>query len=257
MENKDLKLSMWPTEPHHPFLLAADLDGTLLGDPEGETQLKAFVEEHGESLHIAYVTGRTLSSVESLVSEGRLPKPGYICSVVGTEILDMNDPDNRLGQKYASLIPSGWDPEIIYTLGEGEGARRQVFQEGQPRFQAGFDWDGRLKTLESLRSRLAGLSGIRILPSYGQYIDVLPDPLGKGGAVRFLRQELILDPDNIVIAGDSGNDREMFETGFKGIVPVNGLEELKIFACQPWHYHSSLPAALGVLDGLRYFGFIQ
>jgi hydroxymethylpyrimidine pyrophosphatase-like HAD family hydrolase len=49
----------------------------------------------------------------------------------------------------------------------------------------------------------------------------------------------------------------MFETGFKGIVPVNALEELKIVASQPWHYHSPLPAALGVLDGLRHFGFIE
>jgi len=58
-----------------------------------------------------------------------------------------------------------------------------------------------------------------------------------------------------VIAGDSGNDRQMFETEYKGIVPVNALEELKVLARQLWHYHSPLPAARGVLDGLRHFGF--
>ncbi len=66
----------------------------------------------------------------------------------------------------------------------------------------------------------------------------------------------LLSPQ-IVVAGDSGNDRQMFETGLRGIVPVNALDELKVLACQDWHYHSPYPAALGVLDGLRHFGFIE
>ena len=44
-------------------------------------------------------------------------------------------------------------------------------------------------------------------------------------------------------------------TEYKGIVPVNALNELKALARQPWHYHSPLPAGRGVLDGLRHFGF--
>jgi sucrose-phosphate synthase len=72
-----------------------------------------------------------------------------------------------------------------------------------------------------------------------------------------LQQELGLDPERVVVAGDSGNDSEMFDTGFKGIVPVNALDELKAAACRPWHYHSPLPVARGVLDGLRHFGFVE
>jgi hydroxymethylpyrimidine pyrophosphatase-like HAD family hydrolase len=66
-----------------------------------------------------------------------------------------------------------------------------------------------------------------------------------------------VDESRVVLAGDSGNDRQMFETGFKGIIPVNALEELKLVTSQSWHYHSPLPAARGVLDGLRHFGFIK
>jgi hydroxymethylpyrimidine pyrophosphatase-like HAD family hydrolase len=138
----------------------------------------------------------------------------------------------------------------------GEGIRRQLYKEGQPRFQAGFDWDGHPNTLAAFQTRLTSQTGIRILPCFGKYIDVLPDPVGKGGAVRFLGGELGLSADRIVVAGDSGNDREMFETGFKGILPVNALDELKTIANQPWHFKSPLPAALGILDGLRYFDFI-
>jgi hypothetical protein len=49
----------------------------------------------------------------------------------------------------------------------------------------------------------------------------------------------------------------MFETGFKGILPANALNELKSAAHRPWHYRSPFPAARGVLDGLCHFGFLE
>ncbi|MCP4519624.1 MAG: HAD hydrolase family protein, partial [Delftia sp.] len=97
----------------------------------------------------------------------------------------------------------------------------------------------------------------RIVVSYNEYGDVLPAPQGKGNAARFLQQGLGLDPKRVVVAGDSGNDSEMFDTGFQGIVPHNALDELKAVARRPWHYHSPLPVARGVLDGLCHFGFVE
>ncbi len=61
----------------------------------------------------------------------------------------------------------------------------------------------------------------------------------------------------MAVAGDSDNDRQMFETPFNGIIPCNALDELKTLTRQPWHYHSPQPFALGVLDGLRHFGVIE
>ena len=245
-----------PSRPGQPFLLAADIDGTMLGDEDGEIALKAFAQDRRESFVLAYVTGRYRSSVQKLVDEGRLPRPAFICSNVGTEIATLDDPGNRLGQKYAAQVGPEWDLETIYSLGEGQGIRRQDFGEDQPPYQAGFDWDGQPQTLEAFRSRLAALDQFHILASYDEFIDVLPGPLGKGKAVEFLQQELGLSPERVVVAGDSGNDREMFETGFKGIVPVNALDELKAIARQPHHYQSPLPAGRGVLDGLCHFGFV-
>jgi hydroxymethylpyrimidine pyrophosphatase-like HAD family hydrolase len=245
------------THPELPFLLAADLDGTLLGDESGETWLKAFAKKYASSFRLVYVTGRYRSSVLQLVDAGRLPRPDYICSDVGTELFDLNDPQNILGQKYADQVSPDWNTEAIYIRGEGEGVWRQDFPNGQPRFQAGFFWDGSPETLEAFYVRMGNYDTYHIYPSYDEYIDVLPALIGKGNAVRFLQKELGVDASQVVVAGDSGNDRQMFETGFKGIVPVNALEELKAVASQPWHYHSPFPAARGVLDGLRHFGFVE
>ncbi|MBN1430177.1 MAG: HAD hydrolase family protein [Anaerolineae bacterium] len=256
-QSNDPPSCMRPTEPDRPFLLASDIDGTLLGDEEGMTALKTFAGHYPGAFHLALVTGRSLSSVVGLVELGYLPRPNYVCGSVGSEIVDYHDPHNVIGRKYTGRVSPTWDLEAIYMLGEGEGIHRQDFPNGRPRFQAGFYWDGREETLAAFRERLNGWVGCRILPSYGQFIDVFPDLVGKGHAVRFLRRELGLDVDRVVVAGDSGNDREMFETNFKGIVPANGLDELKAIACQSRHYQSPFPAALGVLDGLRHFGFIE
>ncbi len=245
-----------PSRPEQPFLLAADVDGTMLGDENGEIALKTFAQNHRKSILLAYVTGRYHSSVQKLVDEGRLPRPDFICSNVGTEIAALDDPENRIGQKYAARVGPKWDLETIYSLGEGDGIRRQDFGASPPPFQAGFDWDGRPRTLEAFRSRLAHMDHFHILASYGEYIDVLPVPLGKGKAVEFLQQELGVSLERVVVAGDSGNDREMFETEFLGILPVNALDELKAIARPPRHYQSTLPAGRGVLDGLCHFGFI-
>jgi hydroxymethylpyrimidine pyrophosphatase-like HAD family hydrolase len=242
---------------NQPFLLAADIDGTLLGDEEGEAQMMAFAARYSADFHFAFVTGRALFSVEELIAEGRLPRPDFICSSVGTELLDCHDPDNKLGLKYAARVSAEWDADKIYALGAGVGVTKQAFYEAQPRFRAGFDWDGRYDTLEALRERLAGQTNCRVLASYGAYIDVFPAHVGKGEAVRFLQRELNLNRKQVMVAGDSGNDREMFETDFQAVLPANALPELAIMANEPWHYHSELPAARGTMDGLRHFGFVE
>jgi sucrose-phosphate synthase len=245
-----------PTRPDRPFLLASDIDGTLFGDEAGETLLLELAAQYPKSMILACITGRPYESVMELVHEGHLPQPDYICGSVGTHLVDCNDPANRLGREYAAQVSPGWNLEAVYARGEGEGIRRQQFPEGQPSFQAGFDWDGQAATLAAFRERMTGLPGCHILASGGMFVDVLPEPVGKGGAARFLQQKLGLDMPRVMVAGDGGNDVELFATNFQGVVPANALEELKAVAREPWHYHSPLPVARGVLDGLIHFGLL-
>jgi hydroxymethylpyrimidine pyrophosphatase-like HAD family hydrolase len=70
--------------------------------------------------------------------------------------------------------------------------------------------------------------------------------------VLYLQQVLGLPPERVIVAGDTGNDAQMFQTGLRGILPANALDELKQIAVQPWHYPSPFAYAQGVLDGLVY-----
>ncbi len=246
-----------PTDSSVPFLLAADIDGTLCDDTHEKSWLGSFVREYPQSIFLAYMTGRSLPSVETLIHTGVLPPPHYVCSHVGTELFDYRDGDVAVNTLFTAQVNCDyWQLEKIYTCGAGEGIQRQTFTNGQPPFHAGFFWDGENDTLKAFRDRLAWCKGCSIVVSHERFIDIIPDVLGKGNAVSFLKNELSLSSENIVVAGDSGNDSSMFDTPFKAIVPANAYPELRSKADKAWHYHSAFETGKGILDGLCRFGFV-
>ena len=105
-----------------PFLLAADLDGTLLGDEAGEAALKSLVESSRRQVILALVSGRSLAAIEPLIRQGRLPQPDYICGSVGTDVYDCNDSHNELGKRYADQVNGNWNLDAIND--------RQMFEIG-------------------------------------------------------------------------------------------------------------------------------
>ncbi len=247
-----------PTDSSTPFLLATDIDGTILGTASEKSWLCSFVREYPRSLYLAYLTGRSLPSVQMLIDEGFIPPPDYICSHVGTELFDYRNQDPAIHTLFtASVNRDRWHLDEIYTCGTGEGIKRQVFTNGQPPFHAGFFWNGENDSLQAFRDRLDWCTDCSIVVSHKRFIDVIPDVLGKGNAVRFLRERESLSSDNVVVAGDSGNDSSMFATPFKAIIPANGYAELRSKADKSRHYHSTFEAGEGVLDGLCRFGFVK
>lgn len=247
-----------PADNKTPFLLATDIDGTLLGPTGEESWLCAFAKEYPQSIILAYMTGRSLPSVQALIAEGIIPPPHYICSHVGTELFDCRHRDTAINTLFTEGVDRDhWHLEEIYAHGVGEGVRRQVFTNGQPPYHAGFFWDGQKDSLNAFRDRLRWCTACSIVVSHEKFIDVIPDVLGKGNAVSFLKNHLCLSPDDIVVAGDSGNDSSMFDTPFKAIIPANGYEELRKKADKAWHHHSTFEAGEGVLDGLYRFGFVK
>ena len=65
---------------------------------------------------------------------------------------------------------------------------------------------------------------------------------------------LTLDRDRVIATGDSGNDRDMLNRGFKSIIVSNHTPDLDDLAGTPNLYFAQNPAALGVLEGLDWFG---
>jgi hydroxymethylpyrimidine pyrophosphatase-like HAD family hydrolase len=93
---------------------------------------------------------------------------------------------------------------------------------------------------------------VSLIYSSNRDLDILPAATNKGTAATYLARHWGIDRDNVIVAGDSGNDLEMFSAGFRGIVVANAQPELRSLhaGCV---YHAQGEFAAGVLEGLRHW----
>jgi hydroxymethylpyrimidine pyrophosphatase-like HAD family hydrolase len=80
----------------------------------------------------------------------------------------------------------------------------------------------------------------------------LPAGVHKGSAAAFLVAKWGLRTEQVVVCGDTGNDKSMFMRGFRGVVVGNAQPELKALQ-SPDVYHSERTHADGVLDGIEHW----
>ena len=70
------------------FLLATDLDGTLLaGTAEARRRVRELFSTAPRGARLAFVTGRGLESILPLLSDPTIPMPDYIIADVGATIV--------------------------------------------------------------------------------------------------------------------------------------------------------------------------
>lgn len=235
------------------WLLCTDLDGTVLGSDVGESAFRLWAEGVGERLRLAYVTGRSIDSVRQLISSGRIPAADYAAVAVGTEVWDLRDPQNRLGQHYRSLVDPQWPVARYRELGRSEATPLQG-PEGQGPFKASFLWNGEAQALEDFKRRLDPLYDHHIQATAGTYLDVLPHCFSKGQAVRFLAAAAGVDLKRTIAAGDMEHDLDMLKAAGHAIVPVNALDGLKAALADSTAFFASGREALGLLEGLKRLG---
>ena len=244
----------WASRPQpHKFVLATDLDGTLLaGSLEARRRVRELFSAANAGARLVFVTGRGLESILPLLSDPTIPAPDYIIADVGATIVDgALRPVGGLQQDIAARWPGS--QAVLKALAGFPGLVRQsVPQERRCSFLAG---EGAITP--ALRTAVDAL-GCDLLLSAGCYLDVLPRGVGKGAAVLALAREAGLDPATIVVAGDTLNDLSMFETGLHGVV-VGGAEPALVDGVRkrPRVHVASGPGCDGILEGLARHGALR
>lgn len=238
-------------------LLSFDLDGTILGDPEREILFRSWAIGRPGGIALAYASGRSAANMRAEIASGRLPRPDFVIGHLGTAIERADAPAPDLMAELFSGVLPGWSARAALIAGPGSGIEAQE-PERLNEHKASFYWDGDRSSLEAFYARLrkALPDGCwRSMEVEGLYIDILPSCVGKAGATLVVARSLGLGPGDVVVAGDSENDQDLFlEPGFRKILPSNAVELLSRLA--PEAYRSSFPDAAGVLDGLKAFGII-
>ncbi|MDT8342209.1 MAG: HAD-IIB family hydrolase [Longimicrobiales bacterium] len=262
-----------------PWLLAADLDGTLIPlDDDARTRagvqrFRALVEAKPR-LILAYVTGRDRVLAEAGIRATGLPLPDLLATDVGTELYRLSGDTFRPDPEYADLMRramGGVSAERIRALLEAHpGLEAQEAARQRPH-KVSFYVDPALGE-RPLREGVAPLlaeAGADVSLVYSRdpvkgvgLLDVLPRGVAKDAAVRFLHDRTGVAEERLVYAGDSGNDRAAMLAGYRVVVVGNAPEPFKRelrrsareLGCAERLYFAREPYAAGVVEGLVHWG---
>jgi glucosylglycerol-phosphate synthase len=234
------------------MLLATDLDGTFLAGTQARRhQLYQLISQHPE-IELIFVTGRGLESVMPLLADPTIPQPAYIICDVGATIVDGGT--LQPVQPLQSNIDSLWPGEYVIekALADFPGLVRQdVPQNGRCSFFC--DASAVTDNLYEIASAL----GCDLLYSADHYLDFLPVGVNKGSSLLALTQELAIDPQSVLVAGDTLNDLSMYQHDFLGVcVGASEFALLNSTKDQAKIYHANKEGCGGILEAFSYFNFL-
>ncbi|WP_293367469.1 glucosylglycerol-phosphate synthase [Nevskia sp.] len=234
------------------MLLATDLDGTFLGGHAADRQqLYQLVARHPD-IKLAYVTGRGLETVLPLLADPSLPQPEYIVCDVGATVVD--GVSLQAIQPLQSEIAARWPGE--QPVAAAFAPFTALARQGTPQQRrCSYFCDAEVIT-DEMHAAAAQLD-CELLFSAAKYLDVLPKGVNKGSTLVALVAHLGLDPEDVLVAGDTLNDLSMFEQGFKGVAV--GESEPGLLARTERMgrvFHAQRPGCGGILEALSHFGFL-
>lgn len=267
--------------PFKPFLLASDLDGTLIPNAGQPNYAFAIAELNRlmaseKAPRLAYVTGRDLNLAQAGVSETGLPEPDFFVCDVGTSIYHHEEDawiaEKRYQQKMSRRLSARKADRIKGLLGEISQLWPQA-PENQSEFKLSYYFDLKLPENgpRNLVCSLLKKHKIAARPIFSidqekniGLLDILPEGVAKDFALHHLGANLGLSSENIIYAGDSGNDLPAFTCGVNAIVVANTpvairrkvKEELKRQNSGQAIFFASKPCAAGVVEGCHHFGLL-
>ena len=232
------------------WLLVSDIDDTLTGDERALGELLKLVE--AGKFRLVFNSSRPRESVRGTLAEFPGVAPGSMITAMGTEM--MVDGEIVMGweERFA-----GWEralvEDVVLPLGGVPHAA-----EYQTRYKASFAVEGAERQSAVREAILASGQEARVIISGQSDVDVMPVGAGKGEATLYLAEFLGVDvAQQLLVAGDSGNDLAMFEDCPRGILVGNARRELREAARPESSYQASAHHAAGVLEGLRYWEVLQ
>lgn len=242
--------------PEFDRLIISDLDNTLDGDDEALKDFVDMLQDAGRHVGFAIATGRRLDDVLAWLEGRNLPRPDVLATAVGTELYYGKDLLPDVGWK--RQISAFWKPdEVRRVLDAVPGLTRQSDHE-QTEFKVSYQIDcSAAPTIQRIRRilREAGLR-VKVIFSLGMFLDILPIRGGSDLSIRHLAYRWGFAPEQLLVAGDSGNDEGMLKGRTLGVVVGNYGKELEKLRKLPRIYFAKGHHARGILEGVEYYNFL-
>ena len=236
-------------------VLISDIDNTLIGSKEGLKALISWLYKHTGSVAFGIATGRPVESAVHILEKWGVPIPNVLITSVGSEI--HYGSKLLLDQGWANHIRHLWRRDALMdALSEIPGFEIQT-EENQREFKLSYNVNpDQMPSLKNLYQHLhARRLHAKFIYSHQQFLDVLPVRASKGLAIRYLAYKWGLPLRNFLVAGDSGNDKEMLVGDTRAVVVGNYSAELESLRDIEHVYFAQGRCASGIMEGLDYYGF--
>jgi sucrose-phosphate synthase len=236
-------------------LIVTDVDDTLTGDDEALEKLLERLENTDAKVGFGIATGRTLDQAIGLLEDLDVRVPDVLITAAGTQL--------HYGRH---LLPDrSWERQIRYRWNRDEVEAVVSAMPGlEPIPQAATPYRLRYlldtKRAPSLRDiqRRVRKKGLRVttILDHEVYLDVVPIRASPGLAIRFFCFKWNLEPQRLLVAGDSGNDWDMLSGDTLGVVVSNHTPELDRLRGRSRVYFAKKPHAWGILEGIDWYDFL-
>lgn len=238
-------------------MLVTDIDNTLLGSDEALERFVEFYNANHSRFVFCVATGRTINSAKKVLEESGVPTPDIFITSVGSEIYYTGE--LKRDAYWSRHIGADWQPEKIRELMRDiVGVTPQPYID-QRDYKISYFYDGAKFMGTKKLTKIFQDCDIKakIIISHNQYLDILPVRASKGLAVKAVAFRWDISFDNILVAGDSGNDIDMLNGAIPGVAVGNYSEELEKLKGRENVYFSEETFADGILDGVEYYEFIK
>jgi hypothetical protein len=258
--------------------LATDLDKTLIpnGNASYDNTLDLFFKIINDyKIGLVYVTGRKLSSIVESIKDYNLQKPEFIVSQVGTKIFSFeNEPVELVSwNEHVKNFNPNWDGQKIKELlFEISGLDLQNESE-QNEFKISYyvkNFDQTEIITDEVKTKLGNKKIefnsvlLRDHETKIVYLDILPIGVNKYEALKFLSN--LLKFEDLIFAGDSGNDFDVLISDIKSILVNNASVEVKdtilksnLINCYLASGKNGLNGnySSGIIEGLVHYGWVK
>lgn len=266
------------------LLLCTDMDRTVIPNgfqPEPVDARRQFSQFCNKpEVKLAYVTGRHVSLVQQAIKNYALPQPDFAITDVGTKIYQIGKGSWQQMAEWEAEIDRDWSgkthaqlkavlkPVNELRLQESSKQNTHKLSYYLPLY---LEKDSIIAHIETLLAD-AGVEASVLWsvdePKNIGLLDVLPKHATKLHAIEFLQAKLGYSLDEVIFAGDSGNDLPVLTSHIPSVLVANASDEIKHAAAQLSRHHGYSEAlylaqsdtqqhqgnyAAGVLQGVAHF----
>jgi len=189
-----------------------------------------------------------LPLVLPLLQEPGLARPDYIICDVGATVVDgTGTPIDALMRD----IEARWPGESVIV----DAVRHipNIERQEQPQARR-VSFYCKADAVSQDLQRVVDELGCDLLYSADHFLDILPKGVNKGATLSRFVAHHGLDPQRVLVAGDTLNDLSMYQHGFKGVC-VGGSEPALLEATRERSHvlHARGPGCEGIWEALHHF----